>query len=80
MKIPLLPNNVGKKSVNDSGLTVGSKHIQYPVLTIGSIYSSKVEIKISEIDSSYHISSYSKHLKEALSLFATICSQQGSLN
>ena len=25
MKIPLLPNNVGKKSVKDSGLTVGSR-------------------------------------------------------
>ena len=26
VKIPLLPNNVGKKSVNDSGPTVGSRH------------------------------------------------------
>ena len=27
MKIPLLPNNVGKKSVNNSGPTVGSGQV-----------------------------------------------------
>ena len=33
-KIPLLPNNVGKKSVNDSGLTGGSWQVNLDILIL----------------------------------------------
>ena len=35
VKIPFLPNNVGKKSVNDSGPTIGSRQQPCAVLETG---------------------------------------------